>query len=111
MNELSTTDLEAARSFYERLFGWTTEISEAGGPSMVLNDGNVNAAMFSVPDGTPSYWRACFTVGSTEDAVARVRELGGQPLGEPLDIGHGSIAMLRDPQSCVFTVFAGETHP
>src|SRR5262245_58988806 len=111
MNELSTTDLQAARSFYEHLFGWRTEISDAGGPSMVFNGGNVNAAMFSAPDGTPAYWRACFTVESTEDAVKRVRELGGEPLTEPLDIGHGSIAMLRDPEGCVFTVFAGETHP
>src|SRR5687767_7370580 len=28
MNELATTDMRAAGSFYERLFGWTTEVSD-----------------------------------------------------------------------------------
>ena len=38
MNELATTDIDAARSFYEGLFGWTTEMVDTGpdGPPMVL---------------------------------------------------------------------------
>jgi predicted enzyme related to lactoylglutathione lyase len=46
-----------------------------------------------------------------EQAVQRVRELGGQQLLEPLDVGHGSIAMVLDSQGGLFTMFAGETHP
>jgi predicted enzyme related to lactoylglutathione lyase len=110
MNELVTSDVHAAAGFYERLFGWTTEIAGEG-PSMVLNGGNLNAAMFPSPDGVAPYWRACFTVEDAGRAVRRARELGGRALGEPVDIGHGSIAMLADPQGTVFTVFAGETHP
>lgn len=110
MNELATTDLEAARSFYGGLFGWTTEVSPEG-PSMVFNGGNINAAFFAAPEGVPSHWRPCFTVESTEKALERVRKLGGQQLSEPLDIGHGSIVMARDPHGALFTMFAGEVDP
>src|SRR3712207_2240174 len=113
MNELATPDMEAARAFYERLFGWTTD-GAAGtpeSPSMVFNGDNINAAFFGARNGTPPHWRPCFTVESTEQAVDRVRELGGQMLQAPVDIGHGSIAMVRDPQGALFTLFAGETDP
>jgi predicted enzyme related to lactoylglutathione lyase len=110
MNELATTDMNAAGSFYGRLFGWTTEISDHApeGPAMVFNVGHINGSFFAAPEGTAPHWRPCFTVESTDKAVERVRELGGQQLGEPPDIGHGSIAMVRDPQGALFTMFAGE---
>ena len=111
MNELATPDIDAARSFYERLFDWTIEVSDSApdGPHMIFNGGHVNGAFFATPDRTSAFWRPCFTVTSTRDAVEQVRRLGGQQLLEPVDIGHGSIAMVRDPQGVLFTVFAGET--
>ncbi len=113
MNELVTSDIEAARAFYERLFGWTTDVSDGAsdGPSMVFNGGTMNAAFFAAPEGAPAQWRPCFTVESTETALARVRELGGRQLLEPLELDHGSIAMVLDPQGALFTLFAGDTHP
>ena len=78
---------------------------------MVFNDASINAAIFVAPEGTPPHWRPCFTIASTEEAVERVTELGGHQLSEPLDIGHGMIAMVRDPQGAVFTMFAGEVDP
>jgi predicted enzyme related to lactoylglutathione lyase len=113
MNELATTDMKAAGSFYEGLFGWTTEVSDAAaeGPSIVFNGDNINGAFFAAPEGAAPHWRPCFTVESTDKALQRVGELGGQQLMEPLDIGHGSIAMVLDPQGALFTIFAGETDP
>ena len=113
MNELVTSDMGAAGSFYEQLFGWTLELPDGPpeGPAMILNDGHVNGAVFAVAEGAAPHWRPCFTVESTDESVQRVRELGGQQLGEPLDIGHGSIAMVRDPQDALFTIFAGEVDP
>ena len=79
MNELVSTDIGAARAFYERLFGWTTDISDATsrGPHMILRHGNINAALYAAPESTSAHWRACFTVLSTEKAVEQVRQLGG----------------------------------
>jgi hypothetical protein len=72
-------------------------------------DGKLNAAFFAAPEAAASHWRACFTVESTEKALQRVCELGGQQLSEPTDIGHGTIAMALDPHGALFRIFAGET--
>ena len=78
---------------------------------MVSNGENINGSFFAAPDGAPARWRPCFTVESTERSLARVGGLGGRQLGEPLDIGHGSVAMALDSQGAPFTMFAGEVDP
>jgi uncharacterized protein len=114
MNELATTGVEAARAFYESLFGWTTDAVDTGpdGPPLVMafNAGTANAGLLAV-ESVPPHWRPNFTVASIETAVGRVRELGGTVLVEPVDISHGSIATVRDPQDAVFALFAGEVDP
>jgi predicted enzyme related to lactoylglutathione lyase len=113
MNELATTDLRAASAFYEGLFGWTTEpfVTGADGPEILLalNGGKPNASLLS--DAGPPHWRPNFTVESTEAAAARVGELGGTVVVEPMGIPDGSIALVRDPQGSLFALFAGETDP
>ena len=115
MNELATSDLDAARAFYERLFGWTTELADAGPPgaprAFAHNGGALNASFFAVAGGAPPHWRPCFTVESTEAAVVRTRELGGNVLQTPLELDDGTIATMLDPQGAVFSVFAGEVDP
>jgi predicted enzyme related to lactoylglutathione lyase len=113
MNELVTTDVDGARAFYEGLFDWAVEAADAGGAptAFVLNGGRINGAVFTLEDDAPAHWRACFTVESNEAALDRVRALGGTVLLEPLDIGHGTLAMARDPQGAFFTLFAGEIDP
>jgi predicted enzyme related to lactoylglutathione lyase len=78
---------------------------------MVFSGGNVNAAFFSAPEGAAAHWRPCFTVESTDKAVERVRELGGQQLLEPLDVGHGTIAMVLDPQGALSRCSQGRRTP
>jgi hypothetical protein len=115
MNELVTTDPDAAGDYYRELFGWTLE-PVGGAPdgtpvAFLMLAGRPNASVFRAPEGVRPHWRPCFTVASAEQATRRIRELGGTVLGEPLDIGDGSLALARDPQGAVFTVFEGETDP
>jgi len=58
---------------------------------------------------TPPYWLAYFTVTSCDDAIAKARELGGEVLAGPIDLGAGRIAVLTDPQGAPFAFFEGET--
>jgi len=115
MNELATSDLDAARSFYAELFGWPTVVVDSlpDEPLIVLarNGERVNASFLAAESGASPHWRPNFTVESTETAVARIRDLGGTALMEPIEIFDGSIAMARDPQGAVFSLFAGETEP
>jgi predicted enzyme related to lactoylglutathione lyase len=57
----------------------------------------------------PPYWLAYFTVPSCEDAIAKVRDLGGDALARPLAIGASHIAVVRDPQGAAFALFDGQT--
>ena len=116
MNELATTEVDAARTFYEAAFGWTTEQVDTGpdGPLIVSanNRGTLNATLSDAQPGEPPHWRPYFTVESTEATVERVRELGGHVLVGPLPLpGPSSIAIALDPQGAVFAVFEGRVDP
>ena len=113
MNELATSDLDAARAFYEQFFGWTTGLVDTGpgGPTLVWvqNDGALNAHM-SVEPGPP-HWRPYFTVASTATTIEQLEALGGSLVAGPFPIPDGSIAVVRDPQGAEFALFEGETDP
>lgn len=114
-NELQTRDPETAATFYSGLFSWGTEPIEEDGRLayvMIKNAGSRNGGIMPMAEqhgDAPSYWLAYFTVTSCEDAVAKVRDLGGEVLAGPLDIGAGRIAVARDPQGAAFALFEGET--
>jgi predicted enzyme related to lactoylglutathione lyase len=114
MNELTTPDIDAARSFYERLFGWTTEPIDTGpdGPTMrsVFNRGSLNGTLTAGNFGPP-HWRPYFTVESTESALERLGALGGTTLVGPIPVPSGSFAIVADPQGAEFALFEGETDP
>lgn len=115
INELRTTDVDAARAFYGDVFGWPNETVDTGpgGPLIVAfyNDGRLNANMSATQADEPPHWRPYFTVESTETATERVRELGGTTLFGPLAIPGGGIAIGRDPQGAVFALWEGEVDP
>ena len=115
MNELWTTDLDAAASFYGDLFGWETEKLETdteGFPYMsALNKGRLNAGMTVVQGGAPPHWKPYFTVADCDEAAEKIGSGGGRVLAGPLDIPAGRIAVAMDPQGAVFAIFAGDVDP
>jgi predicted enzyme related to lactoylglutathione lyase len=92
-NEFQSSDPEAATAFYARLLGWESEPMEEDGKLVYLlirNAGSSNGGIMPMTEqygGAPPHWLAHFTVSSCNDAVAKVRELGGEALVEPLDLG------------------------
>lgn len=115
MNELNTTDLDAAAEFYRSLFGWETEKLETdaeGFPYMsATNAGTLNAGMTVVQGGAPPHWRPYFTVPDCDAAAEKIASLGGRVVAGPLDIPAGRIAVAMDPQGAAFSIFAGEVDP
>jgi uncharacterized protein len=114
-NTLSTTDVDAAKSFYGELFGWTTEPFEddAGDYWNFRNrEGWLNGGLMAVqtPD-TPPSWRVMFTVLDVQDTVRRARELGGDVLVVPTQTVIGDVAVVHDPAGAAFGLFEGETEP
>lgn len=113
-NELQTRDIPAAQTFYEGLFGWTTEPIEENGNVVyvtIKNGERTNGGMLPISPEMgeiPPNWMPYFTVASTEASAARVSELGGMVLAGPMEMGAGKIAVVRDPQGAAFAVFEGE---
>ncbi len=108
-SELNSPHLDAAESFYTRVFGY--EVSQEG-------DGEQwDYRTFSLP-GThyplggmmplpapevPPHWGVYFAVADTDATVAKGRELGATILREATDSPYGRSGVIQDPQGAVFT--------
>jgi predicted enzyme related to lactoylglutathione lyase len=112
-NELATTDVELAKSFFGELLGWEYETDESGYVSF-KNAGRLNGGMREHAEHERRItraWLPYFTVESVDVAARRVAQLGGRQLA-PTTAGRlGRWALIADPQGAAFAVFEGETDP
>lgn len=115
LNQLNTTDPEAARHFYAAVFGWRIEsVGTDEEPYWgIFNEEGLNGGMMSLPEGAgaPSHWLVYFTVADLDGSVTRVGELGGRVLVPPMPVGSGRIAVATDPQGAAFALFEGRVDP
>jgi uncharacterized glyoxalase superfamily protein PhnB len=98
---LEVPDGNRARTFYERVFGWSTDAS--GEP------GSFHISSITPPSGihggpeTPEF-KVYFRVDDIEAAAARVREAGGEVLSTA-NYDSGGNAECRDDQGLPFSLF------
>ena len=111
-DELATTDVDGAQRFYEEVFGWTTKDmgSDFGNYRIFEAAGIGIAGLMNVQDNSiPPHWQPYVAVDDTDATTAKVKELGGSALMEPMDVPTiGRIAVLRDPQGAVFGIIKPE---
>ncbi|HWM63433.1 MAG TPA: VOC family protein [Solirubrobacterales bacterium] len=108
-DELNTRDVDAAKSFYGSVFGWTFD--EQGTYTMILLGGNpvggiLNMAEQEVPAEVPAHWQVYFAVEDTDATVETAKGVGGNVMLEPFDTPVGRIAILTDPWGASFAVIA-----
>lgn len=109
-NELNTRNADEAKAFYGEVFGWTSETDAS--PMMTYTqwyrDGNVIGGMMHMgpqfPDEIPNNWLVYFAVDDTDAAVAKVTELGGSVMMQPMDIDAGRFAVVGDNAGAPFAV-------
>ena len=113
-NELHTRDLEGAKAFYPKVFGWGVHANDMGGGMGEYVEWQVSGrsvaggvGMNMEPAGVPPYWFVYFTVANTDDIVKRAPELGGKVISPAMDIPQGRFAVIADPQGAVFGVIQG----
>jgi predicted enzyme related to lactoylglutathione lyase len=111
LNQLNTTDPQAAERFYTELFGWRTEqVAEGETPywGIFLGD-RLNGGMMQLPPdaGAPSHWLNYFGTADVDADAGRIGELGGQVTLPPMDVPGGRILVAQDPQGAFFGLFAG----
>ena len=109
--DLRSTDPDAARAFYARVFGLEFRELEAAGPDYrtfhLLGDpaplGGMGG-MFGAPEGTPSHWLVYFSVGDADAAAEAAGGTGGQVLAQPFDTPFGRMAAIVDTGGAVFWI-------
>ncbi|MGB8355118.1 MAG: SRPBCC domain-containing protein [Chthoniobacteraceae bacterium] len=107
-NELLTTDVDGAKSFYTKLFGWETVPMPGGMPYTILkkDGGDVGGLMKSPVPGAPAQWVAYVSVANTDKSAKSATALGAKIVVPPFDIPKiGRIALLQDPQGATFGLF------
>jgi uncharacterized protein len=114
--ELMAPDLEAARTFYQAVFGWEYEIGgpEYGGYTTARLRQHQVAGLFGPqPDAPPmpSAWNLYFASDNVEIDAARAVELGAKVLSAPMSVGEfGSMAVFEDPTGAVFSFWQAGSH-
>jgi len=104
--ELSTTDLDTAKSFYRSLFGWQLEDVDIGGGmtyTMIRVGEGTGGGMMKQPiPGAPSAWLPYVLVDNIAAATAKAKSLGATILRDVTAVmDAGSLAILRDPTGAV----------
>jgi predicted enzyme related to lactoylglutathione lyase len=109
-NELNTRDTEAAKPFYEAIFGWDADVQQMGdieyttwrlGANPV---GGMVALAEQVPAQVPAHWLAYFAVEDCDATVEKAKAAGANLMFGPMDIPAGRFAVLADPHGAVFGV-------
>ncbi len=111
-NELTTPDVEGARVFYGKVFGWTAHVAEMPGgggdyTSFMQGEAHVGGAMAPPQPGIPPHWMPYVRVEDADATAAAAVEAGGQVCQAAFDVPTvGRIAVLQDPAGAVFAVIA-----
>jgi predicted enzyme related to lactoylglutathione lyase len=108
--ELMTTDPGAAQTFYGTVLGWTSEpFDNSPMPYwQFMRDGGVGVAgLMETPAGMnmPPFWSMYIAVPQFEDALGRIKLLGGSEMSEVIDVPTvGRMQMVRDPEGAAFYI-------
>jgi len=120
--EIFATDVERARRFYERVFGWAFEI--AGGPDFYListgpdsdpglTHGLIAKRRSAVAQGAINSFRCTISVRSIADTMAVIQAEGGTIRGAVADIPQvGKVAEFADTEGnigCVMEYVRGHS--
>jgi uncharacterized protein len=117
--DLTTTDQEAAKSFYGELFGWEAEDMPAPEDmtySVQRKGGQEVAAIAPQPPqqreaGVPPAWNNYVWVDSADAAAEKAGQLGANVHAPPFDVMEaGRMAVIQDPQGAFFAVWEPKQH-
>lgn len=115
--DLMATDLDAAKDFYENVFGWelTDEFDDGGNRVYVMAhlDGKAVAGLGQVPPGMdmPSVWNTYIASADLAATTKAVEGAGGtviMPQMQVMEAGH--MAVFADPAGAAFSAWQPANH-
>jgi predicted enzyme related to lactoylglutathione lyase len=108
-DELHSKNFAASTEFYTSVFGWgiekTGDTDEFRYYQGQINGETVAGMMDSagfLPEQVPSHWAVYFSVPDTDEALAKVVELGGSVIRPAEDTPFGRIADVADSTGAMF---------
>lgn len=109
------TDVEAAKSFYGEVLGWTfgDASSEYGNYTQAYSDGKAVAAVVPpMPGGdAPSQWCLYFATPDAAATAEKIRSAGGELVMGPMQVGSlGTMLLAKEPSGAVFGVWQPGDH-
>lgn len=109
-NELMTTDVSAAKTFYGGLFGWAMHDDSSGEMTYTMLKAGERevGGMMALPaeaEGAPAAWGSYVTVDDVDKQSVKAEQLGGKVVLAPRDIPNvGRFAVISDPQGAILTL-------
>ncbi|MER7488922.1 VOC family protein [Streptomyces sp. NPDC126497] len=117
-NELTTFAAAGVATFYTTVFGYDEEpAAPSAGPDHVTLRlrgrpvAGVHGVGAALPRDRGPHWTTYFAVADADDAVERVRRLGGRVLAPARDGDHGRAALVADPEGARFAVVGSPRRP
>ena len=110
MNQLNTSDTDAAERFYGELFGWRFDRVSDEPPYWGIHSGDrLNGGMMPLPPGAPmpSHWLVYFGIDDLDSAAERIGSSGGAVMVGPQEVPAGRFVVAQDPQGAFFALFDG----
>jgi uncharacterized protein len=112
--ELHTTDQNAAKTFYDTLFGWEANDFPMGADGVYtifrLQGRDAAAGCTLRPDlrsqGVPPHWLIYISVDNTDASVTAAKQLGAKILAPAFDVmDAGRMAVIEDPTGAQFCLW------
>jgi predicted enzyme related to lactoylglutathione lyase len=110
--DLSSTDAQASRNFYARVFGWQVDVNpdpQYGGYALAKLGGKDVAGIGPAQTpGTPTVWNAYIGTDDINDQAKRVQSARGTVVAPPFDVGEqGRMAVYQDPSGAFISGWQG----
>lgn len=117
--DLGTTRVDAAKKFYQELFGWTVRdfpMGEGANYSMFRIRGKDVTALYPMMSAqkkmkAPPYWMPYIAVKSVDESVQKATSAGGKIISPPMDVmDQGRQAIMQDPTGATFAMWQARKH-
>ena len=109
-DELATSDVAAAKTFYADVLGWSSEDVNMGGFTYTIlkhpNAEQGSAGAMPQGEAPAPMWLSYINAPDIDTTAAKATELGAAVMREPFDIENiGRIAIVVDPTGAAFGLF------
>src|SRR6476661_2379574 len=110
--DLSSTDAQASRDFYAKVFGWKVEVNpdpQYGGYAVArLGDQDAAGIGPAQDPNMPTSWGVYIGSDDIEALATRAKEAGGTVIVAPMDVGEqGRMAVFQDPAGAIISAWQG----